>query len=62
MSDVHRLVSTMVADKIFVASSSHAVSAFWHAESKVYLILLKMSRSQGHLNFFLKVILMLFTV
>jgi len=62
MSDVRRLVSTMAADKISMASSSHTVSTLWHSESNIYLILLKKSRSQGELNFFLKVILMLFTV
>lgn len=62
MSDVHRLVSTMVADKISVASSSHTVSTLWHSESKVYLILLKKSRSRGELNCFFKVILMLFII
>lgn len=57
MSDVHGLVFTMVADKISMASSSHTLSTLWHSESKVYLILLKKSRSQGEFNFFLKVTL-----
>lgn len=52
----------MVADKIFAASSSHTISTLWHSQPKVYLILLKTSRSQGELNFFFKVISMLFTV